>query len=256
MPKIKNKSTIPQGMLAPNGYVSQTPNPFVQATTRPPGSLLKESPGYDTIRQGRNQFQGKGPTGGFRPMVFAEDVGGTGAALSVIPGDVEAIASTEWVEGSPGTTPEGTVLIADRSLDPGYASTLHESLLSLPDMGDREASRKLSKTAAQWLWHPAKSFENEYKRNPIVAVIAGIGAVAVITMVAHDVERAWRGRGGGVTGVAEAPVTASGNVVESGAKEIDEAANKAVESIEKVTNEAIDAIGSAAKDAADSVKGE
>lgn len=255
MAKIRNASTVPQGMLAPNGYVDTPVDPFVQATTRPPGTLLAPSPGFDSIRQGKNRFQGRGPTGGFRRMTFAEDLGGSGAALSVVPGETSAIDATEWVEGTPGLTPEGTVLIADRSLDPGYASYLHEGMNSLPDMGDRHPDRPLTKSAASWVWHPAMMFKDEYRQNPVVAVLAAVGGVMVVTLIANDIEKEYKSRRGrGITGAAETPAAASRDVSDTGVDSVADATKKAVGEIEKVTNGAIDAISGAAKDATNEIK--
>ena len=255
MAKIRNKSTVPQGMLAPNGFVDTAVNPAVQATTRPPGMLLAPSPGYDSVRAGKDQFGGKGPRGGFRRMDFAEDVGAGGAALSVVPGDVAGIAATEWPLGEPGVTPEGTVLIADRSLEPGFSRQLHEGQNTLPDMGDRTPDRPLSQNVSRWVWHPAMMFKDEWRQKPAVAVAAAVGFVVILTVVADDLEKEYRARRGrGITGAAETPPAASRDVVDTGVEKISSTAESAVNRIEKVTEDAVNAISQAGTDAANAVK--
>lgn len=244
MAKIGNKSTIPQGMLYPNGVVDTPVDPFVQATTRPAGTLLAPSPGYDSIRKGKNQFQGKGPTGGFRPMTYAEDIGGTGAALSVIPGNTSEIEATEWLGETPGQTArEGAFIIADRTLQPGYAKSIDDAYNTFPDMGDRTPGRPVSRAALGWVYHPAATFKSAYKQNPATAVLAGVALVGVAWTVGDWIEGSIRGRG--LARTAERPAAESGKIDNTGIGAIEDAVKKAIGTVEDATNQAISAIGNA-----------
>lgn len=238
-------------MLAPNGYVDTFADPSVQATTRPPGTLLEPSAGYDSIREGKNKFQGKGPTGGFRPMTFAEDIGGTGAVLSVIPGQTTAIQATEYLDGGPGMTPEGAVLIADRSLNPVPARTMHAGYNTLPDMGDRTPGRPLSKMMAMGQ-SPIRLFQKEYKKDPLLAVLGGVGLVAVLVAVANDVEKGWRGRDLG--SAAENSPAETGAAVDKGVDAIKEVTDDAVKAISDASKDAVDAVSKAGQEAVDTVR--
>ena len=240
-------------MLAPSGYVDTLVNPDVQATTRPAGTLLQPSPGFDTIRRGKNRFQGRGPSGGFRQMEYAEDVGGTGAALAVTPGDTASVEASEWLPE------EGEFLISDRGevQEPGSATALHEAYNTVPDMGDRHPDRPLSKS--RWLYNPMGVLREDYRRSPAMTVV-GVGALlALLNVVLRDLEREYgRARGRGVTGaVAAAPtaaVSTGGDVAESSVKEISDTAEEAARKIQQVTEESVGAIKSAADDAVNSVK--
>lgn len=257
--RFRNRGVVAQGMLAPSGYVDTHPDPFVQSTTRPAGSLLQESPGYDTIRPGRNRFQGKGPTGGFRPMEFAEDVGGSGAVLSVVPGDVEQIAATEWLPEDPDSLPEGSVIVADRSHPEGIATRLHQGLDTLTDMGDRHPDRPLSKNP--WLINPVGMFRSDLQERPVYTVIATVGLVTLLSVLAHDFERqyrGYRGRGEGLASEAAAPPAAAaatgGQASGDAVEKVGNATDDAVSKIGKVADDAVSAIEKAGKDAADSIK--
>lgn len=229
-------------MLAPSGLVQDDPNPAVQSTTRPGGTLLQPSPGYDTIRLGKNVFQGRGHTGGFRPLTYAEDIGGTGAALAVIPGDTSPIEASEWVGA-----PEGAVIISDRPTEGarGFAEILHEAYNTIPDMGDRTADRPRS--VSTFLGN-ARAM---YRHSPAVTVAAALGALMLINIVARDVERSvggYRPRGvaSAVTDVPAAGASAGGNVTRDVAdqtsdslKQIGQAADKAVADIGRAADEAV-----------------
>lgn len=238
---LRNKSAVPAGMLAPSGLGQDVINPGVQSTTRPGGTLLQPSPGYDTIRLGKNQFQGKGHTGGFRPMTFAEDVGGSGAALAVIPGDTSVIEASEWVGQS-----EGAMIISDRPTEGarGFAEILHEAYNTIPDMGDRTAERPRSVNA--WLGQVRAM----YRHSPAVTVAAAVGALMLVNIIARDVERSAggyrpRGVGSAVTGVPAAGASAGGNA----ADDIAQATSKSLEQIGETTDKAVADIGRAAEGA-------
>lgn len=254
--RFGNPGVVAQGMLAPSGYFQDHVDPFVQSTVRPAGSILVESPGYDTIRPGKNRFQGKGPTGGFKPMRFAEDVGGTGAAISIRPnsgddtaGDIQEIADTEWI---PDTMREGSMIIADREHNPDIASRLHQGMNTLVDMGDRDSNRPLSKS--RWLVNPIGMFRADLQESPAITVAATVGLVVLLHILATDVERQYRGyRGGGlgstITSVPAAGVSGGGEAAGDAVDKIGKAADNAVNKIEKVTDDAVGAISKAASSA-------
>lgn len=239
---LRNKSTVPAGMLAPSGLQQDVVNPAIQSTTRPGGTLLQPSPGYDTIRLAKNQFGGRGHTGGFKPMTFAEDVGGTGAALAVIPGDTSPIEASEWVGA-----PEGAVIISDRPTEGsrGFAEILHEAYSTIPDMGDRTADRPRS--VATFLGN-ARAM---YRHSPAVTVAAALGALMLVNIIARDVERSAgsyspRGVGSAVSDVPAAGASAGGNVTKDVAdqtstslRQIGDAADKAVADIGRAADGAV-----------------
>jgi hypothetical protein len=246
MGRFKNQGIVPQGMLAPSGYAQDVSvNPVVQSTTRPAGTLLRPSPGFDSVRVGKNRFQGKGPTGGFRQFEFAEDIGGSGAALAVQPGDTSSIAATEWLPESLEQIDPGTLIIADRNYEIASAARQHEGHHTMPDMGDRSPGRPLSRM----LFNPIKVFREDYQENPVVTVLASAGIVLLAFMVGNDVERQYRSRRGGgiaseVTAVPAAGAAATGDTTADVVDKIGEAGDKAVEAIEGAANNAVEAITS------------
>lgn len=254
---LRNKGTVPQGMLAPSGYDSTVPNENVQMTTRPAGALLRPSPGFDSVRVGKNRFQGKGPTGGFRRMEFAEDIGGSGAVLSVVPGQTSMIEASEFLP-EPSDPVEGSVIIADRELNPGAAVILHQGSYVAPDMGDRHPSRPLSRA---WFssMNPANILREEYRESPAVAVGMGVALVLLVNMVAGEFERNYRsprGVGTAATGVPAAGARTAGDTTGDAVDKIGEAADKAVDKIGQAADSAVDSIESAAKSAKSTATGE
>lgn len=252
---LRNRSTVPQGMLAPSGYADTHVNPEVQSTVRPAGVLLPPSPGYDSVRVGKNRFQGKGPTGGFRRMQFAEDVGGTGAALSVVPGETSLVEASEWL-GRPEDSFPG-VIIADREHNPGTALALHEGYATIPDMGDRHPSRPLSRAWFNRL-NPSSVLREEYRQSPALAVAMAAGLVGVVYLIANEAERTYRsnrGRGVGsaVTAPASGATQGAADVSSDAIDKIGEAGDKAVSAIEGAADKAVNAIDNAAKSAKETV---
>lgn len=259
MSKFFNSGIVAQGMLAPSGYVNPAVDPVVQSTTRPAGTLLKASPGYDTIRPGKNKFQGKGPTGGFRAWRFAEDVGGTGAALSVIPGDTSLDEVTEWLPEDPDSMPEGNMIVADRKTPTNLATYMHEGLDTIADMGDRDIARPLSKS--KWLQNPLDLFRADLKEKPAVTVAATIGLIVIIGYVSNDAERQFRSRRGRTLGstaaaTVETPPRVATDAVEDSVKKIGDATDNAVSKIGAAADAAVSAVEDTAKAAKDTVTGD
>ena len=257
---LRSKATIPQGMLAPSGYVQTNVQPVVQSTTRPAGTLIQPSPGYDSVRRGKNRFQGKGPTGGFRTMEFAEDVGGTGAALSVIPGNTSGITASEWIEPGGQASEEGAMIIADRGhpQDEGFARMLHEAYGTIPDMGDRSPDRPRSRGI--WI-NPISAFRQEYRESPAITVAASIALVLLVKMVATDLERQYRSRSGGglaseATAVPASGAATAGDVTADTIDKIGKAGDDVVNKIEEAGNAAVGAIEDAGREVKQTVTGE
>jgi hypothetical protein len=253
MSRFKNKSVVAQGMLAPSGLDPTVVNPNVQMTTRPYGSLLVPSPGYNTIRAGKNIFQRGVPSGGFRPMAFAEDVGGTGTALSVIPGDTTFEEVTEWLPESPdslGMT--GDMIISDR--DPhslGFASGLHEAYDSIPDMGDRTRGRPLSRASFE-LQNPVRMLREDWAQDPAITLLGCVGLIFLVGILESDFKRVYRGnRGRGVaseaTAVPASGAQVSGDVSAEALDKIGNAADAAIDKITNATDSAVDAITNAGR---------
>lgn len=258
--RFKNPGVVAQGMAYPSGLAQTAVDPVVQSTTRPAGTLLKSSPGYDSIRVGKNRFQGKGPSGGFRRQEFAEDIGGTGAALSVVPGDTSQNDVTEWLPEDQDSLTEGDMIIADRSHGGAIgevAHGLHEALGVLPDMGDRDVSRPLSKS--KWLVNPVDMFRADLRESPAITVAATVGLVSILTYLARDAERQFRSRGGNgsvtdtTVAAAETPPVVAGDAAETGVKAVNDATKDAVTAIGDATKEAVSAIQDTAKDAKETV---
>lgn len=249
---LKNKATIPSGMLNPAGLTDTPVNPDIQSTTRPPGVLLQPSPGYDSVRVGKNRFQGKGPTGGFRKMEYAEEVGGTGAALSVVPGSTAQLDETEWL---PENQDSVAVVIADRELKPGWAARLHGGLSTIPDMGDRKADRPNSRNFWSNL-NPTSVLRDEYRKSPALSVAMGAGLVYVVYLLANEAERQFRsprGVGTAVTSVPAAGTKATGEVAGDTIDKIGEAGDNAVKAIESAADEAVTKITQATEKAKETV---
>lgn len=241
---LRNKGTVPQGMLAPSGFVDTPVNPAIQSTTRPAGSLLAPSPGYDSVRVGKNRFQGRGPTGGFRRMEFAEDVGGSGSALAVVPGETSLIDASEWLP-EPDDPVEGSILISDRALNSGSAVMLHQGEATRPDMGDRHPDRPFSRQWWQGL-NPNRVLREEYRESPAIAVTMGIALVYLVSVLAGEFERNYRSpRGVG---------TAATSVPSAGARTAGEAGGDAVDKIGNAADKAVDRIGQAAESAVKSIE--
>lgn len=232
-------------MLAPSGYAQTAVNPAVQSTTRPPGTLLPPSPGYDSVREGKTVFQGHGPTGGFRPLEFAEDVGASGAAISITPGDTSQIESSSWLPDESGEIQEGTMIVSDRNPVKRVAHRLHEGNFTIPDMGDRHPGRPLTMA---WLKNPISVFDKDYRERPVFTVLAASALVALAYIVGNDLEREYKSRrGGGVASEAAA-------VPESGAATGGDEVDRATKAITSAAETAVDKIGKVADDVAATIK--
>jgi hypothetical protein len=246
MAKIRTRAVVPQGMIAPSGYAQTEVDPAVQSTARPPGSLLAPSPGYETVREGKNEFQsgGKGMTGGFKPFEYAEDIGGSGAALSITPGDTSTIENTQWLPTDEGDIDEGSVIISDRVPKKRFSVILHEAEKVLPDFGDRSPGRPRSRSM---LFNPITLFREDYKENKVATVLAAVGVVVITYMIGNDLEREYGSRRGkGVASGVEAAPTATAatgeDVLDKTTKAIGETVDGALKAIEKAADSAVGVI--------------
>lgn len=254
---------IAQGDLYPNGVWATPPDPNIQATVRPEGHFFKKSPGYESIRPGRNKFQDACHGMGihFTPQRFAEDVGEFDSLpllvdeeTSVSHADIADLPGSERLDDAGKLTAQdaaanrGVKLGETAKAAPDGGSELHTGNRSVADMGDREPGRPLTRAAYGLLKNPAGSFRDEYADNPMLAVgVAGaiIGGVYFLT---REFESGFRSRrrtaaaAGGITGAA-APVVAAPAAAA-------DAAGAAVQESADVANRAATAAGEAAKDAA------
>lgn len=243
--RFRNSSIIPSGMLAPSGYQQTPVNPVVQSTTRPPGSLLPSSPGYDSVREGKTVFQGQGPTGGFKPLEFAEDVGASGAAISITPGDTTQIESSSWLPDESGEIEEGSMIVSDRNPVKRIAHRLHEGNFTIPDMGDRHPGRP---NTMAWLKNPISMFDKDYRERPIFTVIAASALVGLTYIIGNDLEREYKSRRG--RGVA----SAVGAAPEAGAATSGDEVDRATRKVTDTVNDAVKVITDAADGAANTIK--
>lgn len=246
---------VPQGMLAPSGYAQTAVDPMVQATTRPAGSILAPSPGYDSVRAGKNVFQGKGPTGGFQPLEFAEDVGGTGAALAVVPGDVASLPDSVYLPEYNEQLEPGSVIVSDRpqvgdALGP-HAHSLHEGMRTLPDLGDRSPGRPLSRAILRL--NPANVLREDYRENRVLTVLMCVGLIGVVKLLGDDLEREYHSRKG-VTRAPAAVAATGGDEVNRATGAISDAGDRAVGAIKSAADDAVGAIRDAGQAARDSVQ--
>lgn len=181
-------------------------------------------------------------------MDFAEDVGGTGAAVALVPGDVSQLEDTRWLPTDEGQIIEGAMIISDRGHKSRFAHILHEAEHIIPDMGDRHPDRPLSR----WARHPGQMLKEDYQKNPVVTVVAAAGTVFLLWIVANDLEREYKAkRGKGVAAAAEAVPTSAANTgadeVDKVTKAIGDATEKAVEKIGKAADTAVGTVEDAAK---------
>lgn len=187
-------------------------------------------------------------------MEFAEDVGGSGAAISIVPGDTSQIASSEWLPEDPEQIDEGSFIIADRNTQVGgTAMTKHEARHIIPDMGDRSPGRPLSRLMWQ---HPVKMLREDYAANPVVTVLASVGFVIIAKIVGDDLEREYRSRrGGGIVSdtvaVPASGTAVSGDEIDKVTTAISDAGDKAVQAIGDAADAAVDSVNEAGKAAKD-----
>lgn len=262
---------VPSGSIYPDGIQPVAVNPAIQSTVRPGGHKFRSSPGYESVRPGKNGYQDgyHGLGIHFVPQRFGEDVGQY-ASPGGLPRMVDPKASkTVDLADLPGSdrlddagkltaemvnANEGVKLVGDTNFPTGGAD-IRESEKTLPDMGDRAATRPF--TRAFWdsaFGNPVKLFSSEYHESPTAAIImAGVG-IGLAYMVGSEIEREWkkRRRPGVVGTVATAPAAtaaASGETV----REATGAVNDAVTAAGKAAAEATSAAGDAAEAAGTAV---
>jgi hypothetical protein len=265
---------IPSGDLFPSGIRDRIPDVGVQSTVRPPGWLFRSSVGFPTVRPGKNGFQdASGGLGiGFTPMHYAEDITQEGEHHGIpalvdqsrIPGDVTEIPGSEYlgVDGMMSATDvaqnKGPYHGRDNSLpsDDGRSAYGHDPHNTLPDMGDRNPNRPL--TRAYWMGfakNPTTMFRAEWQDHPITAIATAAVGIGLAYVIGSDFERIWARRRSNspvkplTTDVVEKPVktvaTAPIAAVETAAEEVEKVTTAAAETV-KDASEAV-------KDAAETV---
>jgi hypothetical protein len=202
-------------------------------------------------------LRGKGPTGGFLPFEFAEDIGGSGTATGmIVPGDVSSVADTEWLPEDPEQIEGGSFVIADRGVQIGAPAMIkHEGERVLADLGDRSPGRPLSRS----FWEKAgATLKGDYQQNPVVTVLVGAGIVALAYMIGSDAEGQYRRRRGNSVASAGVAVPAAGaatagDETDKAANAVADAGDKAVKAIQDAADTAVGAVreaGETAKQAA------
>lgn len=271
---MQGYSAIPSGAIYPDGLPLTEANPDIQRSVRPEGSIFAKSVGYETVRPGASRYQhNKGGGIHFTPLRMAEDVGKPGTLpvlvdISTAPdhADIADIPGSERL-GPGGVADERDRILLGESAKaaPTGGAVRHRGMHTLPDMGDREPHRPLSQVF-NGLANPVDVFQAEYAKNPLLAVGAAVGIVAITYMVVRDFERSYRSRsaaarkGGGVVTdaapVAAAPAAAadtSSNVVEKAADATGSVVETAADAVEAVVDTAADAVESVTDTAADAV---
>lgn len=186
-------------------------------------------------------------------MEFAEDVGNTGAAISITPGDTAPIEETQWLPNDEGDVEEGTMIVKDRGPKKRYAHVLHEAERILPDMGDRSPGRPRTR---QWLQNPMNVLREDYRQNPVFTLAAAAGIVTVAWIVGNDLEREYksrRGRGvaGAASAVPEATAATGGDEGDKVVKNVEDVVTGALGKIEAAINTGVKAIEDTVKEVAE-----
>lgn len=266
---------IPSGDLYPNGLRLVPANPNVQATVRPEGSFFQKSAGYETIRAGRNRFQDayKGMGIHFTPHRFAEDVGQFDTLPLMVDAQTAVLhADIADLPGSGRLDDEGKLTAADSAANKGVklaessdaapvgGSGLHRGSHTVKDMGDREPGRPLTARFHGLLVNPADAFQEEYSKNPLVAIGAAGVLVGLVYYVGREFERNYRSRsnsGSGTSGaaapIAAAPVAVA-DVGGGAVKDAAAVANKAATAAGDAAAEAASAAGDVAEAAGEAIE--
>jgi hypothetical protein len=267
---------IPSGDLYPNGLTIIPPNGEIQSTVRPPGWLFRKSAGYASIRPGKSSFQdGEHGLGiHFVPQRYAEDVGSYtdmhGYPLLVDKEKAAHLTDLADLPGSDRLDDDGTitpyeagankgVMLSDGKQAPVGGRDIRESEKTIKDMGDRTIGRPYSRATAfgdSVLHNPVGMFRQEWHDSPVKAVAVASGVVGIIYLVASNLEREFRSRGGGVGAVGSAPVAAAGATVASAthtANQAATAAGEAAKAAASAAGDAAEAAGKAAEGVTDAV---
>lgn len=239
---------IAQGTIYPSGLPVVVPREEVQATVRPQGALFASSAGFRSVRPGANRYQSGfwGLGIGFTPLRFAEDL-----SAYADPGGVPALVSSDNAsahadiadipgsgmldsEGISTDQDQARTLVAQGTGMPVHdgVSDIHDPLRTVPDMGDRDPGRPLTRQFY--------GFSQAFVRNPVQAVrgaqnhwVALAGAsllVGGVYVVARDFERSFRSRRGRGVASGTAAVPAAG--VETAGREAARATEVAAEATE------------------------
>lgn len=237
---------VPSGDLYPNGIPRTFADPVVQSTSHVPGTFFQESPGFESIRPGRNRLQ-KGYRGfgiHFTPQRYAEDVGQKGLPLMV---ETDAVDSADIAElpgserlddAGKATAQEDRVLLAETGNAPTSLDTVagrHAHTMDLD--GIRDEGQRWTRGL---LLNPVDFLSDEYRRTPVKAVVIAGGIVSLVYVISRDFERSYnrRKRRAGIAAAPAAAVETTGTT-----------AATVVETPVKVVKEVAEAVGDAAEDA-------
>lgn len=253
---------IPAGDIYPNGVTPTVAPGDVQATTRPVGWLFRHSAGFATVRPGKTEFQDAqhGPGIHFTPQRFAEDIGasvdGHGLPLMVDKASAVHMADLAELPGSDRLDDDGTVtpweaagnrgvLLSDSSSAPVGGKDVRESERTLPDLGDRDPTRPITRAAYGLFHNPVNAFRSDL-RSPTMSVLSASAVIGFIYLILSNAEREYKSRksrGTGAVGAAAAtPVAAAGAATNDVAEAVGKVAESAGKAVEEVTDAAADVV--------------
>jgi len=158
---------------------------------------------------------------------------------------------------------EGVKMGESTAAAPSGGTQMHPGTKTLPDMGDREAGRPLTRDFWGIARNPTGVFRDEYAQNPVIAVGAAGAIVGFIYYAAREFERNYMSRnrsasrGGGVVStaapVAAAPAAAA-DTAGGAVRDAAQVANTAATEAGKAAEEAASAAGDVAEEAGKAVE--
>lgn len=265
--RVATNVAIAQGEIRPNGVDISPANPDIQATVRPLGWMFRPSAGYPTVRTGPHRIDAAHPQGNsihFTPLLLAEDLSKQGAATGPPAmvdvakagetADLANVPGSEYLDGEgklPGYLAAGNYgpYLADSSGAPTSDGTIRHGGNVGRDMGDRDPERFLTVAWYDRLFrNPNMVLREDFRTDPVVTTIWAIVVVGGIGMLAGNLERAFKGRGGGrgVAATAGATPAVAASATTETAKDatvtVIKAAEESVKASETVVKEAEKAV--------------
>lgn len=258
---------IPQGDLYPNGLPLDLPDANVQSTVRPGGWLFVQSPGYNTVRVGRNRYQHPEGLGiHFTPIRLAESAVVGGGTMLVADGEASAdhvdiadLPNSDQI-GADGmlsaheVATNGGVKIAEGTDHPhGMGEHPHLHMLEPRNMGERVESYYRG-----ILRNPVGVLKQDWQRSPVAAVMVAASIVGIGYVIVSDLERSYKSRAsGGGTGRAVAAAPAA--TVATAGREADRVTTVASTAVQEVANAAggaVEEVGQAVRRVTEAVADE
>lgn len=248
---------IPQGDIYPSGLPVIPPDPNIQTTVRPQGWFFVQSAGYHTVRPGAHRYQDAYRLGpGFNPMRFAEDISAYDNDHGLPPivnqdaafehADINDIPGSEHLT-SDGTLSSNDLVTGNEGVKIGREATfahhdgvsdIHAPLYSVPDMGDRDPDRPLTRN---WLdsilKNPVRAFRDEYAVHPVVAVLVASGGIALAWNIGKEFERDAVRRG-----PASAAASTTGSTVDKGGNVASDLISEAGGAVKSMADTVADAV--------------